>query len=130
MRHAAVLSTVLAATTLLAADPPRFRTDADGPVLASKSKGPKRKAKDPNAPPEWFQLVDGKFPPAGSAPLEGKVHGMTLSCDQDARNSGHAATASGRPPQRMPFWLRMRAHRGVERPRPRRWRALVSRRRR
>ncbi|WP_395745078.1 hypothetical protein [Prosthecobacter sp.] len=49
-----------------AEDKPKFRTDADGPVKATdKRKAPKdRKAEDP---PEWFQLVEGEFPPEGAA---------------------------------------------------------------
>jgi hypothetical protein len=51
-------------TTLLhAEDKPRFRTDADGPVKADEKK---RNPKDPNALPEWYQLVEGQFPPAES----------------------------------------------------------------
>ncbi len=49
-----------------AEDTPKFRTDADGPVKA----GEKRKApkdRKPEDPPEWFQLVEGQFPPEGSA---------------------------------------------------------------
>jgi hypothetical protein len=49
-----------------AEDKPRFRTDADGPVKA----GDKRKApkdRKPGDPTEWFQLVEGQFPPEGSA---------------------------------------------------------------
>lgn len=45
---------------------PKFRTDADGPVKAdTKKRNPKDKSKD--ATPEWHQLVDGQFPPEGSA---------------------------------------------------------------
>jgi hypothetical protein len=56
----------LLGVTLLQAEPPKFRTDADGPVKA----GEKRKApkdRKPGDPPEWFQLVEGQFPPEGSA---------------------------------------------------------------
>jgi hypothetical protein len=56
----------LAASLLHAEDKPKFRTDADGPVKA----GEKRKnAKDPKPgdKPDWFQLVEGQFPPEGSA---------------------------------------------------------------
>ena len=47
-------------------DAPRFRTDADGPVKADTKK---RNPRDRNAgaEPEWYQLVEGKFPPEGSA---------------------------------------------------------------
>jgi hypothetical protein len=47
--------------------------------------------------------------PAGFHPLDGKVRGRTLSCDRGTRRDGQAAVASARPPQRMPFSLRMRA---------------------
>ncbi|CAN5908770.1 hypothetical protein BH11VER1_BH11VER1_09130 [soil metagenome] len=49
--------------TLIHAEPPRFRTDADGPVTGQD--GEKSKAK--SGIPEWYQLVDGQFPPPGSA---------------------------------------------------------------
>lgn len=43
-----------------------FRTDADGPVLGNeKRKNPKDSK--PNDKPEWFQVVEGEFPPEGSA---------------------------------------------------------------
>lgn len=59
-----LLLALLCLTTLLhAEDKPRFRTDADGPVKADEKK---RNPKDPNAAPEWYQLVEGQFPPAGS----------------------------------------------------------------
>lgn len=51
---------------LHAEDKPRFRTDADGPVKADE----KRKAakdKKPDDKPDWYQLVEGQFPPEGSA---------------------------------------------------------------
>jgi hypothetical protein len=52
-------------TALLhAEDKPRFRTDADGPVKADEKK---RNPKDPNAAPEWYQIVEGQFPPEGSS---------------------------------------------------------------
>jgi hypothetical protein len=60
-----LLLALLCLTTLLhAEDKPRFRTDADGPVKADEKK---RNPKDPNAPPEWYQLIEGQFPPEGSA---------------------------------------------------------------
>lgn len=54
-------------TTLLhAEDKPKFRTDADGPVKADeKKKNPKDRK--PDDKPEWYQLVEGQFPPEGSA---------------------------------------------------------------
>jgi len=63
-------------TALLhAEDKPRFRTDADGPVKADEKK---RDPKDPNAAPEWYQLVEGQFPPEGSAHA---VSGELISVD-------------------------------------------------
>lgn len=47
--------------------------------------------------------------PAGFHPLDGKVRGRTLSCDRGVRRGDQAAAASARPPQRMPFSLRMQA---------------------
>ncbi len=53
-------------SVLQAADKPRFRTDADGPVKATdKRSNPKDKKADDK--PDWYQLVDGEFPPEGSA---------------------------------------------------------------
>jgi len=51
---------------LLQAEPPKFRTDADGPVNAD---GKKKNPKDKTAAdkPDWFQLIEGQFPPEGSA---------------------------------------------------------------
>jgi len=52
--------------SLLSAEPLKFRTDADGPVRADeKKKNPKDKK--PDDKPDWFQLVEGQFPPEGSA---------------------------------------------------------------
>ncbi|HSU69802.1 MAG TPA: hypothetical protein VLJ39_23160 [Tepidisphaeraceae bacterium] len=45
------------------AESPRFRTDADGPVKADEEK----KTKGKSALPDWYRLVDGQFPPEGSA---------------------------------------------------------------
>ena len=59
------LSLLFAALLLYGADAPKFRTDADGPVVAKK---PTRgKATDKPDSLDWFRLVDGKFPPEGSA---------------------------------------------------------------
>jgi len=56
----------LAASLLHAEDKPKFRTDADGPVKAGgKRKTPKERK--PDDKPDWFQLVEGQFPPEGSA---------------------------------------------------------------
>ncbi len=52
-------------TALLhAEDKPSFRTDANGPVNADETK---RNPKYPNAAPDWYELVEGQFPPEGSA---------------------------------------------------------------
>ncbi|MCB1277958.1 hypothetical protein [Prosthecobacter sp.] len=58
-----VALTLLAISFLHAEDKPKFRTDADGPVRASG----KKNAKDADTLPDWYQLVDGQFPPEGSA---------------------------------------------------------------
>ena len=50
-------------TLLHAEDRPKFRTDADGPVKADAAK----RAKGKSDSPEWYQIVEGKFPPEGSA---------------------------------------------------------------
>lgn len=56
----------LSVTLLQAQETPRFRTDADGPVKGpEKRKNPKDR--QPTDKPDWFQLVDGQFPPEGSA---------------------------------------------------------------
>jgi hypothetical protein len=62
-RLAACLCFALGTGLLPADEPPRFRTDADGPFVAGAPKNGKDKA----AAPQWYQLVDGQFPPAGSA---------------------------------------------------------------
>ena len=58
-----LLALILTAS-LVHADPPPFRTDADGPVTASVAK---KNAKDKSGAPDWYQLVEGQFPPEGSA---------------------------------------------------------------
>ena len=56
----------LSMTLLHAQDKPRFRTDADGPVKGDeKRRNPKDKPSSDK--PDWFQLVEGQFPPEGSA---------------------------------------------------------------
>lgn len=56
---------LLAVSFLHAGDKPRFRTDADGiPVVNPKKAGKNKEAAEA---PQWFQLVDGEFPPEGSA---------------------------------------------------------------
>ncbi len=49
---------VLLSVSILQAEPPKFRTDADGPFKPGAKKGDG---------PEWVQLVEGEFPPEGSA---------------------------------------------------------------
>lgn len=58
-----IVGLCLSLALLHAEDKPKFRTDADGPVRASG----KKNAKEANALPDWYQLVDGQFPPEGSA---------------------------------------------------------------
>lgn len=60
------LSLLAAVSISFAVEPPKFRTDADGPVKADAKK---RNPKDKNAvdSPDWYQLVEGQFPPEGSA---------------------------------------------------------------
>ena len=64
MRFMAALC--LSATLLQAQEKPRFRTDADGPVKGDeKRRNPKER--QPSDKPDWFQLLEGQFPPEGSA---------------------------------------------------------------
>ncbi len=56
----------IAASLLHAEDKPKFRTDADGPVQSGE-KRTNPKDRKPGDKPEWFQLVEGQFPPEGSA---------------------------------------------------------------
>ena len=58
-----LLSLFLACSIVYADDSPKFRTDADGPVTAGAKKNPK----DKSGTPDWYQLVEGQFPPEGSA---------------------------------------------------------------
>src|SRR3954466_9038298 len=57
-----LLLVLLLTAAILRAEPPKFRTDADGPVTASK-----RNSSEKGDAPEWYQLVEGQFPPDGSA---------------------------------------------------------------
>jgi hypothetical protein len=57
---------VVSLASLRAEQQPRFRTDADGPVTSEPKKA-RAKGKQTDQPPEWFQLVEGQFPPEGSA---------------------------------------------------------------
>ncbi len=68
MSHVRLFVVLLAVgpALLLAEDRPKFRTDADGPVKVENVKRPaKNKPKDDT--PQWYSLVDGQFPPEGSA---------------------------------------------------------------
>src|SRR5205807_8224313 len=62
-----IFAVLCLAISLVHAEPSKFRTDADGPVKADEKK---KNPKDKNAGdrPDWFQLVEGQFPPAGSTP--------------------------------------------------------------
>ncbi len=60
------LGLLAAVTVSFAAEIPKFRTDADGPVKAGdKKKNPKDRK--PDDLPDWYQLAPGQFPPEGSA---------------------------------------------------------------
>ncbi|MEQ2006893.1 MAG: hypothetical protein ABMA26_08845 [Limisphaerales bacterium] len=54
------------AVLAFAAERPKFRTDADGPVRAD-DKRPNAKNRKPTDKPDWYQIVPGEFPPEGSA---------------------------------------------------------------
>ena len=54
------------AASFYAEDKTKFRTDADGPVQAGEKRTNPEDRK-PGDKPDWFQLVEGQFPPEGSA---------------------------------------------------------------
>jgi hypothetical protein len=54
---------IFLSVAILHAEQPKFRTDADGPVVATVKKNPK----DKTSASEWFLPVEGEFPPEGSA---------------------------------------------------------------
>jgi hypothetical protein len=61
-----ILALFAAASLAAFADsPPGFRTDAQGPYTPDEIK--KLGGKEKNSVLQWFQLVDGEFPPPGSA---------------------------------------------------------------
>ena len=60
-----ILCVNLSIAGLHAADAPKFRTDADGHYKPDELKKLKSKNKDEVL--QWYQLVDGQFPPEGSA---------------------------------------------------------------
>ncbi len=69
------LSLLITACLLHAQDAPKFRTDADGPnPKASKGKP----AKGKEAALNWYQLIEGQFPPEGSAHA---ISGELIRCD-------------------------------------------------
>lgn len=57
-----VLIVLFLTVAIVRAEPQKFRTDADGPVTAAK-----RNPDERNGVPDWYQLVEGQFPPEGSA---------------------------------------------------------------
>lgn len=64
-RLAVIFSCLLAASLAVADEKLKFRTDADGPYTADEQK----KLKNPKTAHEvlqWYQVVDGEFPPRGS----------------------------------------------------------------
>jgi len=61
-----MLGLCLSTTLLQAQDKPKFRTDADGPVKGDEKRR-NLKDKNPGDKPDWYPLVDGEFPPEGSA---------------------------------------------------------------
>jgi 6-phosphogluconolactonase (cycloisomerase 2 family) len=60
------ITDIVAHSVLHAEDKPRFRTDADGPVKADDKRS-NPKDRKPGDKPDWYQLVEGQFPPEGSA---------------------------------------------------------------
>lgn len=65
MKTTLIVAVLCVSTTLLQAqDKPKFRTDADGPVKGDEKR---RNPKDKSDKPDWYPLVDGQFPPEGSA---------------------------------------------------------------
>lgn len=66
MRFLIFFCGVFSFAVLHAQDKPRFRTDADGPVKANEQRV-NPKDRQPDDKPDWYQLVDGEFPPEGSA---------------------------------------------------------------
>ena len=63
---ARLLTGIFLTVSIVRADPPKFRTDADGPVKADEKKR-NPKDKNPGDKPEWYLPVEGQFPPEGSA---------------------------------------------------------------
>src|ERR1700720_3623850 len=61
--RAAMIMSALLAGAMLHAEPAKFRTDAEGPVRANEDVKARAKA----GLPDWYRLVEGQFPPEGSA---------------------------------------------------------------
>ena len=60
---AATFALALITGATLHAEPAKFRTDADGPVRADEDAKARAKA----GLPDWYRLIEGQFPPEGSA---------------------------------------------------------------
>ncbi len=72
-----LIALLLSASLVGAGETIQFRTDADGPVTADgKRKNPAQKGGQEKT--QWFQLISGEFPPAGS---EHRVSGELISVD-------------------------------------------------
>ncbi|QDT55101.1 hypothetical protein Pan44_31430 [Caulifigura coniformis] len=56
---------LIVAGTLFAGEGPPFRIDADGPINARPTRA--AKGSDKKDDPQWYPLIDGRFPPEGSA---------------------------------------------------------------
>ena len=67
MRTSTIICFIIVSFSVLQAEnKPRFRTDADGPVTATDRRNNPRDKKTGDMP-DWYKLVDGEFPPEGSA---------------------------------------------------------------
>jgi len=71
-----ILVSLLIIPILCAEDKPKFRTDADGSYTAAELKKLEGKQKDSVL--QWYQLVPGEFPPAGSGH---KISGELIRVD-------------------------------------------------
>jgi len=75
-----ILCLLLVASLLRAETPPKFRTDADGSYTAAELS--RLAGKEKNTVLQWYQLVDGQFPPVGSGH---KISGELIQVDHLAR---------------------------------------------
>ena len=67
MRTSTIICLIIVSFSVLQAEnKPRFRTDADGPVTATDKRNNPKDKKSGDMP-DWYKLVDGEFPPEGSA---------------------------------------------------------------